>query len=188
MNVMYENIGVSVSRSKHKGSGAVLPQHDPFEDRRLNSAYVEQVGALRSYPEPRHLWANVASGGRLPHKGKMAVACGKIAVRAAIATGNMATIEETAHRVERYFDACKAAAIADYTAIADGVIGLDDAMVRASKETTEALHAILAASVNEATSDLTVREIDEAILALGACRSQMVAKEAAQNRRALALS
>lgn len=167
-----------------------MPQQDRFEERRLNGAYVAMVGALPCRPEPRHLWDNVASGGRVKHPAAMAVIAGKVAIRAAIARGDMKLVDETVQRSDAYFDECKQAARAEYMAIIGGEIPLAAAIARASKETTEALYAIQVSTLGQQTvPEFTDKEIDEAIAALSDLRASRVAKSSPINRRAtMALS
>jgi hypothetical protein len=176
-----------VSQPKQKNPWRLLTQQLRFAQRRLASSFVEMVGALPRRPEPAHVWHNVASPGRVAVKGFDAVVAGWIAMNAAVATGSIAIIDETAHRVERFFDDMKAVALSPYYAHSRGEISMTDARVRASKETTEAIHAILTSGLaaNDACP-LTIREIDEAIGALSELRASMVvvANHEPLNRRA----
>lgn len=189
---MPRNMGVAVSQSKQKNRRWLLSEQQLFEDRRLTGAYLEMCSALPSRPEPRHLFDNVASPGRAAYKGRDAVAAAKIAMRAGITTGDRATIEATAQNIDRFFNALRDAALADYYAIVTGQITLDEARVRASKEGGEALHSILASTIaHDDASELTLKEVNEAITAFIDLRERMVVARDAQalNRRpALALS
>lgn len=188
---MHRNVEVPVKRSKQHNAKVLLSEQDPFETRRLTAAFVEMVNALPCRPSPRHWWDNVASPGRLAFKGRDAMLAGRIAMDAAIATGDRTTMEATAQRVAVFFDTLKSSALRTYTAISSGELTLDGARIRASKETSEAMHAILTSTVHEDdASTLTVREIDEAIHALSDLRCRMLSAQPQPiNRRpALALS
>lgn len=111
-------------------------------------------------------------------------------MRAAIVTGHWPTIEQTARGVVHFFDEMKYVALRDYTAISDKEITLEDAIVSASKETGEALHAILASMLPSTIQSFdTVREIDEAIAELMTLRAKMTPAAPAKqlSRGALAL-
>lgn len=165
--------------TKQKKRAHLLYEQDRFEDRRLAAAFVEMVGALPARPQPRHCWDNVASPGRANHKGRGAVLCGRIAMNAAIKTGARSVIEATAQRIARYFDAMKDAVLAPYYALTHGAITLDDARAKASKETTEALDAIMQSVIrHDDRSPRTLQEIDEAIQALCDLRATMAGRGA----------
>lgn len=166
-----------MSRSKQTPVRDLFAKQNPFEVRRLAAAFIEMVGALKSRPEPRSWWDNVASPDRADPKGLDAVLAGRIAINAAITTRDTTMIEETAARVGRYFETMRAVALAPYTALANKEISPRDAKIRASKETTEALHAIYTAP-DAGVDARTIQEIDEAIEAMSNVRAALITHSA----------
>lgn len=185
----HSNMGVAVNRLKQNHSRE-LHSVQEREDRDLRDRFVAIPGALPSRPEPRQSWDNVASPGRANHKAREAVQMSKNAARVAVATGVRKIMEYTQTKIRDYFTGCADYACVDLEAALTGSGSLIDARVRASKETTEALHEIAILDPRHVDDvGLTVREIDEAIESLAALRSTMVASRAPLNRRpALALS
>lgn len=144
--------------------------------------------ALPSRPEPREPWDNIARG-RAAYKGRDAVQLGQDVMRVALASGDKTMIEESAQHIAHYFEELKHAALDDYLEFISGTMTLDEARVMASKEGTEAVHAIVA-SFTGADYQLTAREVDEAIEALVELRARLpIAPTKMLNRRpALAIS
>lgn len=172
-----------VSRSKQTELRDLLAKQSPFDVRRLAAAFVEMVGALKSRPQPRHWFDNVASPDRAAPKGIDSVIAARIAINAAIAEESPGALEETAARVKRYFRIQEEISLAPYHALANGNVSMSDARRRASKETHEALHAIWANG--DAADEMTLRELDEAIEWLSNLRASYVSQSAQPlNRRA----
>jgi flagellin-like hook-associated protein FlgL len=180
---MHSTMGVAVRKSKQTSGLSLLPEQIRSDERRLTATFVGMAGALRSRPEPRAKWDNVAAH-RAHYKGRDAVLAGQEVMRDAIATGNIDTIDRTAERVGLHFDRMKTVALRAYYAITSGRITLAAARVKASKETSEALHSIVQSTVSGNDGcELTIKEIDEAIEALSNLRSGMVAAQAPTPQR-----
>jgi hypothetical protein len=133
-----------------------------FDDRRLAAAFLGMTASLSSRPEPRQKWDNVAAG-RATYKGHDAVVCAQEAMRDAILTGDMVKIDETAQQVAHFFEELKHVALRGYFAITNGDVSLDTARLRAIKEANEAVQAIAASWVVLENTELTAKELDEAI-------------------------
>lgn len=168
----------------HQNTRANLwrPQLSSDDDRRLASSFIGMAAALRSRPTPRGKWDEVAAG-RAHFKGRDAVLCGQEVMRDAIATGDLAIIEQSAERVACHFDHMKLAALRAYHGIVSGRVTLRAARAKASKETTEALHCIVLSVDGEADPQQLAKEITEAIEALCDYRAQVVAPRRPVNDR-----
>src|SRR6185503_10536447 len=159
--------GVAVKSTKQKNVAGLLAEQSPFDERALNDAFVQMAGALPCRPAPRHVFDNVAVG-RLPFKGRDALLAADAVLRDAVATGDVAIVEQSAARITAFFRQLEAAALTRYYAIVNGAVSFKDATLAASKETGEALHLMMCSALSgaDAPHDEAIREIDEAIEAL----------------------
>ncbi|MBA3891592.1 MAG: hypothetical protein H0X64_13790 [Gemmatimonadaceae bacterium] len=166
------------------------PAQQRFLLRRLSAAFVEMTGALKCRPEPRAMFDNVArEEGAARPKGYDAVLAGQIVMKAAIQQGDPTVIEDTARRVAHYFDELRAAALTDYLERSHGAEAL---LVDASRETSEATHALTLAALRprcRATLERAAREARQAIdhlcrWAAGAEREVMSGSSTAHQNRA----
>lgn len=150
--------------TKQKRIGYLLSLQQQAAERRLTDAFVEMVGALPRRPEPRHWWDNVASPAHgAPFKGREAVIAGRLAVAAAIKTGDAAIIEETARRVAHFADEMKAQMLVEYLSRSGGCTV--DVQVNATREAGEAVQAIAVTGFRprcRATLNEAVRQVREA--------------------------
>jgi hypothetical protein len=146
----------------------LLAEQLRFEDRRLAASFVEMAGALPCRPEPRHLFDNAASPGRTSYRGLVVVLAARAAMRDAIKSGERATIEETAKRIEHHFDDAKACALLEYFRVVSGAVSLDDAIETASRETADLSVSLthLALRHDAEARDEAIREIDADMLRL----------------------
>ncbi len=181
------NLGIAMKHSKQNNARGLLGEQE-MEAARLNATFVEIVGEMRPRPEPRHVWDNVASPGRTNHPAHGAVAAGQAAIDAAMATGDMALVEETTRRWDVYMDACKTAGKKRYLELVGGSLSLNAAIERASKEVAEANHAILLSVMNPACEQLAAYTDAEIIEGIEAMRDVLAARLALRggpiNRRA----
>lgn len=153
---------------KRNRIGYLRSAQDRFLLRRVRGAFLAVVGALSCRPEPRSAWDNAARDENpADPKGWDAVVAGQIAMKAALATGDVHVIEETANRVRHYGEELTAAMLAPYLERMGGSV--ECALVDASRETHEALHFLTLAGLRprcRATLDRAAREAREAIARL----------------------
>lgn len=156
-------------RSKQLCAGQLLSAQQRFQQRRIVGAFLEMVGALPGgRPEPRSWWNNAArTDNPVPPKGYDAVLAGQITLQAAIASGDAHVIEETARRVEHYFDELKAAALAPYLERTGGSVEMP--IMATSRETADVLAALPEIGLRRgcrATLERVLREGREAVTQL----------------------
>lgn len=156
--------------TKQNRIGYLLTDHQALVDRRLRSAFLELVKHLKRVPtEASSWWYNVGRDDNPVHaKGRDAVVASQLAMQAAVDTHDPVKIEETAEAIGNYFDEMKAAALLPYLERAGG--SLPTALADASRETSEAMHAITMLGLRPtcvSTAETVAREVREGI---DACR------------------
>lgn len=137
-----------------------------MQRRVLTTAFLAIPRHLSSRPEPRHVFDNVGCNGRVAPRGADLIETCQVAMRAAIATGDAATIELTQVEIIAYYDVCLSQALCESPLI-DGV-AMPEAAVAAAKETAEALAAIADAGTTRtpAAIERATKESGEAIVSL----------------------
>ena len=185
-------MGVVVKAAKqtnrvHSLTEQIRKANDREETGRLTTAFLRLTAALPRgvTPSPAHWWYNVARGSNaLPFKGRDAVRAGQSVMDAAISTGDQHIMEETAHLVVEFFDAMERAALRRYHEIAAGAITIEQAMLAASRETTQAAHAVSVYAINRDAESLNaaIREAIDALETLMELRAAMLGRTDADCR------
>lgn len=181
-------MGEVVETRKQTNGGGLLSEQDRFDDRRLAASFVEMAGALPCRPEPRHLFDNAASPGRVAYRGRVLVMASHSVLNQAIALNDHSVLDETAQRVERHWDHAQGVAMAPYYQIVSGETTLAEAADRAVERMTHGTAALTrwALDASRQTDAQLIEHIESEVTALLNLREQLIAKASAPlNRRAM---
>lgn len=136
---------------------------------RLTGAFLRVASYLPRDPEPRMAWVNRRRASNpLACPSLNIVQLAQRAMLDAILTGDRTIREETALAIDALGEELKAAMLAPYQAWANGEPSAIDAGMIASKETSEALHALTVALGTRSPGDYerAIKEANEATAAL----------------------
>lgn len=141
-----------------RGQLALVRNRHP-EDRELDFHFLGQTRALKSRPEPRSTWDDVARL-RIPHPAHRAVECSRRTMRDARATNDPAVIAATRLSIAAYYEACARAAIGAEDA---SELSTTHTFLAVMKESSEAMHAVAQAQVSPSFAERAAQEVREMI-------------------------